>query len=215
MMQAVTCCRDEAVSHHLSIAAAFWIIWIFSKEECSSLMQNLGQFRCSMPSVILNAAATQYTRSIKGVHRPHWLVQWSHPCSYTHIPVHSPWLPGSIHVTQTILLILTMAGLFLGRPSTGYVPLILVSSPITVVRFMDVTMCSSDFRLHCSSWMRMAHMLIQQHLPPPLSSIVKLSLFTHAHSIQSTVLGSQITSTEHKPFLLTMVGLLLDRSHIV
>ena len=28
-----------------------------------------------------------------------------------HIPVHSPWLPGYIDVTQTVLIILTLAGL--------------------------------------------------------------------------------------------------------
>ena len=32
------------------------------------------------------------------------------------IPVHCPWLPGYIDVTQTIVVILTMAGLFLDRP---------------------------------------------------------------------------------------------------
>ena len=31
------------------------------------------------------------------------------------IPVHSPWLPGYNDVMQTILVILTMAGLFLDR----------------------------------------------------------------------------------------------------
>ena len=30
------------------------------------------------------------------------------------IPVHSPWLPGYIDVTQTVLVTLTMVGLFLG-----------------------------------------------------------------------------------------------------
>ena len=33
-----------------------------------------------------------------------------------HIPAHSPWLPGYIHVAQTVLTILTMAGLFPERP---------------------------------------------------------------------------------------------------
>ena len=32
------------------------------------------------------------------------------------IPVHPPWLPGSIAVTQTILVIVRMAGLFPDRP---------------------------------------------------------------------------------------------------
>ena len=63
-------------------------------------------------SVILNAMATQYTCSLSGIYCPHWLVQWSHHCSHMHIPVHSPWLPGYIDVTQNILIILTMAGLF-------------------------------------------------------------------------------------------------------
>ena len=31
------------------------------------------------------------------------------------IPVHSPWLPGHIDVTQAILIILTMVGVFLAR----------------------------------------------------------------------------------------------------
>ena len=31
-------------------------------------------------------------------------------------PVHSPWLPGYINVAQTVLVLLTMAGLFLDRP---------------------------------------------------------------------------------------------------
>ena len=33
-----------------------------------------------------------------------------------HIQVHAPWLPDHINVTQTILIMLTMAGLFLDRP---------------------------------------------------------------------------------------------------
>ena len=33
-----------------------------------------------------------------------------------HIPVHSPWLPGYMNVVQTVLIILTMAQLFLDRP---------------------------------------------------------------------------------------------------
>ena len=38
-----------------------------------------------------------------------------------HIPVHSPWLPGCIDVTQTILVVLTMAALFPDRPGIFYV----------------------------------------------------------------------------------------------
>ena len=79
-------------------------------------MQNLMQIHCSTGLVILNATTTQYTCSLNSNYHPHWLVQWSHHCSCMHIPVHSPWLPGYINVVQTILVILTMAGLFPDRP---------------------------------------------------------------------------------------------------
>ena len=67
-------------------------------------------------SVILNTMATQYTCSLNGTYCPHWLVQWSHHCSCMCIPVHSPWLPGYIDVEWPVLIILTIAGLFLDRP---------------------------------------------------------------------------------------------------
>ena len=110
-------CRDKTANHQLPIAAAFWIIRIVFTEECSSLMQNLMQIHCSTCSVILNATATQYTCSLNsnGISCPHWLVEWSHHCSCMCIPVHSPWLPGYINVAQTILAMLTMAGLFSDR----------------------------------------------------------------------------------------------------
>ena len=84
MMHEWALCCDEAANHQLPIAAAFCIIKIVSVEECSSLMQNLTQIHCSTHSVISNVMATQYTRSLNGVYRPHWLVQWSCPCSLTH-----------------------------------------------------------------------------------------------------------------------------------
>ena len=115
------CCLDEADIHQLPIVAAFWIIQIVSMEEFSSLTQNLMQIHCSTCSVILNLMTTQYTRSLNGVHSPHWLVQWCHHCSHMCIPVHSPWLPGYINVAQCVLIILTMAGLFLDRPHCMYV----------------------------------------------------------------------------------------------
>ena len=46
----------------------------------------------------------------------YYLVQWGRHCSFMHIPVHSPWLPGNIDVTQTVLIVLTMAGLFPDSP---------------------------------------------------------------------------------------------------
>ena len=113
-------CHDEAANHHLPIAVAFWIIWIGYVEECWNLTQNLMQIRWSAPSVILNVMATQYICSLHGVYCPHWWVEWSHHCSHLHIPVHSLWLPGYINVVQTILVILTMAGVFLDRPHILY-----------------------------------------------------------------------------------------------
>ena len=106
---------DEAANHQLPIAVAFWIIQIVSVEECSSLMQNLMQIYCSTSSVILNVMATRYTCSFNGVYCPHWLVQWSRHCSRMCIPVHSPQLPGYVDVAQTVIIILTMAGLFPDR----------------------------------------------------------------------------------------------------
>ena len=108
-------CHDEAANHQLPIAAASWIIQIVSMEKCSSLTQNLIQIHCSTHSVILNVMATQYTCSLNGIYRPHWLVQWGRHCSHMHIPVPSPWLPGYIDVSQTVLVILTMSGLFPDR----------------------------------------------------------------------------------------------------
>ena len=98
-------CCDEAANHQLPIDMTFWIIWIVSVEECSSLTQNLMQIHCSTHSVILNVTATQYTCSLNSVYCPHWLVQWSHHCSHMCIPVHSPWLPGYIDIMKAVLYI--------------------------------------------------------------------------------------------------------------
>ena len=111
-------CSNEAANHQLPIASAFWIIWIVSVEECSSLTQNLMQIRCSTRSVILNVMATLYTCSLSGVYCTQWLVQWSRHCSCMYIPAHAPWLPGHIDVAQTVLIIWTTAGLFPDRPCT-------------------------------------------------------------------------------------------------
>ena len=116
MMHEQAHCCDEAANHQLPIAEAFWIIWIVSAKECLSLMQHLMQIRASTHSVILNATATQYTCSLYGVYHLRWPVQWCHHCSHMHIPVHSPWLPVCINVVRTVLIILTMGGLFPDRP---------------------------------------------------------------------------------------------------
>ena len=107
---------DEAANHQLPVAEAFWIIWIVSLEERPSLTQNLMQISCSIHSVILNALATQYTCSLNSVYCSHWLVQWHNHFSCMHIPVHSHWQTEYINVVQTVLIMLTMAGLFPDRP---------------------------------------------------------------------------------------------------
>ena len=56
--------------------------------------------------------ATQYTCSLNSVYCLPLTSQQSDHCSQTHIPVCYSCLPGYIDVVQTVLLILTMAGLF-------------------------------------------------------------------------------------------------------
>ena len=90
-----------------SYPKAIWIIRIASAEECSSWTQNLMQILLTQLFWMW-----QYTCSLNGISRPHWLAQWSPHCSHMHIPVHSPWLPGYINVAQTILFVSTIAGLF-------------------------------------------------------------------------------------------------------
>ena len=71
-------CRDEAANHQLPIVVAFWVIWIVSTGECSSLTESLMQICCSTRSVILNVTVTQYTYMLTQWHLlPPWQVQWS------------------------------------------------------------------------------------------------------------------------------------------
>ena len=116
IMHEQVCFHEEAADHQLPMAVTFWIIQIVSVEECSSLTQNSVHIQRTTCSVILNVTATQHTCWLNNFYCPHWLAQWSRLCSHTHIPVHSPWLAGYINVTQTVLVILTMAGLFLDCP---------------------------------------------------------------------------------------------------
>ena len=116
-MHEQVCCRAEAANPQLPVAAAFWITPVF----CGGMFKLRAKFNvdfCCTCSVILNVTATQYTCSLKGVYCPYWLVWWSLHCSHMCIPVHSPWLPGYIHVMQNVLVILTMARLFLDKPHT-------------------------------------------------------------------------------------------------
>ena len=79
-------CHDEADSHQLPITAAFWIIWVVSMEECSSLTQNMMHIHSLFHSSHFHATATQYMCSLNGIYCPHWLVQWSCHCSLMRNP---------------------------------------------------------------------------------------------------------------------------------
>ena len=74
-----------------------------AKFDADSLLYSLSHFECDG-------------------HTIHMLTQLHLPtplngmCSHVQIPVHSPWLPGYIDVVQTILIILTIVGLFPDRP---------------------------------------------------------------------------------------------------
>ena len=107
-------CRDEAASHQLPVTAAFWIIWVVSAEECSSLTQNVMQICCSTRSVILNAMATQYTRSLNGIYRPYTVGSSIHACTFQSTLL-------GCQVTLMLhkwFLLQIMAGLFPDRPCT-------------------------------------------------------------------------------------------------
>ena len=114
-----------AANHQSPIAVAFWIIQIVSAEECSSLAQNLVQICCSACSVTLNVKATQCAYSLNSVSLPHRWVHWSCHCSCMLILVTSLWLPVYTDVVRTVLVILTMAGLFPDRPCVLYQNLLL------------------------------------------------------------------------------------------
>ena len=58
------------------------------------------------------------------------------------------------------------------------------------------------------------HMLIKQCLLPPLTSAVKSSLFTHAHSVHSSWLPGYINVIQTILVIFTMAVLFLDRPHI-
>ena len=103
MQERVHCC-DEATSHQLPVAVAFWIIHIVSAERCLSLMQNLVPVHCFTRSVILNVMATQYTCSLDGIYHLHQRVQWSRHCSHMCLLVHCFWLPGCVNVCKLLWL---------------------------------------------------------------------------------------------------------------
>ena len=58
------------------------------------------------------------------------------------------------------------------------------------------------------------HVITQWHLPPPLTSIVKSSLFTHVPSSPLCLAPGYLDVTQTILIMLTMAGLFPDRPHI-
>ena len=58
------------------------------------------------------------------------------------------------------------------------------------------------------------HVLTPQHLPPPLTTTVKWSLFRHEHSSPLSLVPGYINVTRTVLITLTMTGLFPDRPHI-
>ena len=105
------------------------------------------QMHYSTCSLILNVMATLYRCSFNSIYHPHWLVQWSCHCSHMHIPVHSSWLPGYINVAPTVLVILTMDGLFPDRSHTSRTAGIEVGARWGAI----VKICSGEEEVHHTS----------------------------------------------------------------
>ena len=100
------CIFPESLLNHLN-SFCRGMFKLHAKFDVDSLPYLLSHFEWN---------STQDTCSLNSICYPHWLVQWSRHSSCMCIPVHSSWLPGYMDVVQTILIILTMAGLFPDRP---------------------------------------------------------------------------------------------------
>ena len=119
MMHEWARCHDKAGNHQLPIASAFWIIGIVSEGgmfklnaefDEDSLLCLLSHFECDGHTVHMltqGCLPPQLTSTV-----------WCCHCPCMHIPVHSPWLPRYLDIMQTILVILTMVGLFADKPCT-------------------------------------------------------------------------------------------------
>ena len=68
----------------------------------------------------------------------------------------------------------------------------------------------SDFKCNCHT----VHMLTKQCLPPPLTSTVKLSLFTHVHSSPLSLVAGLHRYLTNRSHYITMAGFFPHRPHI-
>ena len=119
IMHEQACCHDEAATHQLPIASAFWIIQIVSAEECSSFVQNWMLIHCSTCPVILNETATQCTCSFNGAYRPtdkYSEVVMVHTSCAFQSTLLGYQVTSMSHKPFSLYDQWLMAGLFLGRP---------------------------------------------------------------------------------------------------
>ena len=86
------------------------LLYLFSHFVCGGHTVHMLTQRCLLPPL---------TNAVNG------------RCSCMCVPVHSPWLPGYISVMLTILIILTMAGLFPDRPCMLVAQHVVVTIPMT------------------------------------------------------------------------------------
>ena len=108
----VVCCGDEAASHQCGLlnhldSFCGGMFKFNAKFDADSLLYSLSHFEWD--SLTIHMLTQEYLL-------PPLTITVKLSLFTLHIPVHSPWLPGYIDVAQTILLILTMAGIFLDRP---------------------------------------------------------------------------------------------------
>ena len=109
-------------------------------EERANIMEDVMQIHCSTHSVILNATATQYTCSLKGIYHP-LLTSTVKLSLFSH--AHSSLLSSVARLHRccaNILVILTMPGFFSGQTSyslpTQKPPPSLSTSPMGMVHLL-------------------------------------------------------------------------------
>ena len=107
--------RDEAANHQLPISGSLLnhpnsfhrgMFKLNAKFDADSLLYLLTHFECNSHTVHMLAHG-HLQPPLTGI------VKLS---LYTNIPVQSPWLLSYMDVVETVLIILTMAGLFPDRP---------------------------------------------------------------------------------------------------
>ena len=85
----------------------------YPNSVCRGIFQLNAKFNADSLLYLLKSFWMQQLHStcaLNGIYCPHWLVQWGCHCSHMNIQS-TLWLPGYSNLVQTVLVILTMAGL--------------------------------------------------------------------------------------------------------